>query len=245
MTAFLNLFAISLSILFFSIPIWNKYVFHTINIDAIIMDGREALARVNELRSNGKVPESRDSAEALIERYRNDSAEIFLQDIIDWKAALKLLDSNNTTFASQLYTKRLNENDLGLFRSYTIDDLNKIIKKQMVGLFNAVKSDSSLYVKNTSQININSDGFVSGLYKKLVEKGVIVESGNVPTLKPNMTSQERHMLQKFHVAILDRLLYPGILKKDYRRGSDWASEYIVQTAMYFIGVGYRAQFEFD
>jgi tetratricopeptide (TPR) repeat protein len=245
MASYMNAFIITLSLLFVSIPFWNKFVFHTINIDQIIIEGREGLGKVQELQGAGKFPESRDSAQVLIYKFRNDSSEIFASDIVDWAAALKLLDSTSNSFGSQLLTKRLNENDLGLLRSYTVADLTPLVKKQIVALFNNAKADPMLYVNNTGRFAVHSDPRTANYYKKLVGKGILIENGSSVSLKPNMNYQERRALQKLHVMILDKFIYPGIVKKDYRQGFDWASEFIVQTAMHFIGASYSDQFQPD
>ncbi len=266
MSALVNILVISLTAAFFSIPFLNRYVFRTANIDAIVEEGRNGLGTVHELINRGEFDLARDSARVLVERFRNDSLEFFTADVTNWNSVTALLGANRDDFATAVLVSRLDRNLIdSLAAEHTgarqdsaapaADDLDvgggsgdevgTRLQWKVVDALNAVKRDLGFYVMNAGEINVNADEEVGRRHQYLVDEGVVRLEDTEWKLKRDLSEKEKVLLRRFHMVILENLLYPRFLEKDLKRNTDWASEYIVQTAWYFIGTTYRGQFQLD
>ncbi|MBD3320893.1 MAG: tetratricopeptide repeat protein [Chitinivibrionales bacterium] len=246
MTAVINIVLVGISAIFLSIPVLNRRVFHTINIDEMIVKGREGLHGVQELINNGDFNATRDSALSLIQLFRNDSSSIFVADIQSWEAVASLVRENKDNIQSNLLVPRLDENVVDSIQdSLFLETLSMPVRKEVVAALNDIKNNLGFFVENYEKIDYESDPEIKKRHTSIIEDTIIYKEDDGWKLAKELSLQDRQKLRMFHLEILEKLVYPLILEKHPKRNTDWASEYTVQTAYRLIGDTYRFQFQFE
>jgi len=233
-----------LAALFLSIPIWNKEVFHTVNIDAIIQQGRDGFAAIKDNMDRGNYPAARVSAQALIEQMRNDSLTIFIADVSQWDSVLALFKENRNDLRTSLLVSRFSDALLDTVRQAEKGaQLSQEAKQKVVATLNEMKDDLGFYINNRADLSLEKQPKVRKRLEDLLAKGVFIDRGDKLALKSDLTPQEVRLIKRFHLTILEKVLYPQFIYKDLKRNTDWASEYAAQTAMFYIGNSYEVQFQ--
>ncbi|MBD3344253.1 MAG: tetratricopeptide repeat protein [Chitinivibrionales bacterium] len=246
MTAVINIVLIGLSALFISIPILNERVFHTVNIDEMIERGRVGLRGVQELINSGDFNAARDSAQSLIQLFRNDSTLIFVADVSSWDSVTALVKANKDNFRSNLLIPRLDEEVIDSIKDTTFSkNISMPVKKKVVAALNDMKNDLGFFIQNHEEIDYASDPDIKKRYQTIVEKKIIRKEDDDWKLAKDLTPQDISRLRMFHLKILEKIIYPSVIRKYPKRNSDWASEYTAQTAYLYIGDTYRFQFQFN
>ncbi|MDD5673651.1 MAG: tetratricopeptide repeat protein, partial [Chitinivibrionales bacterium] len=236
MDILINSVLAAIALFFLSIPIVNNSVFHTIDIDQVIVEGKEGLSAIEALQNNSKFAEARDSAHALIERFRNDSLSFGPADIADWSPLYKLIKNKSGDLAGRLLLERMQDENVAAFAACTTTAMvSPEMKRQVIGTLNKIKEDASFYPAALSQISFKGQPRLKALGDQLIARGLFQQSGDSLIVKSPLNEKERNAIRRFNVLVLEKCVYPKALHKDPRRNSDWASEYIVQTAMYHIG----------
>ncbi|MBD3316574.1 MAG: tetratricopeptide repeat protein, partial [Chitinivibrionales bacterium] len=235
-----------LTALFLSIPILNRVVFHTVDIEAIAVRGYDGLRKVQELQRDGRFEEARDSAHALVQEFRNDSTMFFVGDVYDWNAFLEQVKSENKPPAWTLIAEYLDEGfQDSLAAVDKADAMSSAQKERIVEILNRMANDPEFYIENREYIAVNEDEKVSELFQNSVDRGIFRRENGMVTVTEDLTPERQRLLKRFHMVALERFLCSDFLRKDLKRGTDWASEYIVQTALYLIGSSYSLQFQLD
>ena len=107
-------------------------------------------------------------------------------------------------------------------------------------------SDAEFFAGNSDAIDLQKYPEIKQMVSPLIDQGVLrLEVDGRYRVKSDLTEAETIKLKLLHNSILEKVFYPEIIYKDFKRNTDWASEYVVQTAFYYLGASYRAQFEFD
>ncbi|MBD3420775.1 MAG: tetratricopeptide repeat protein [Chitinivibrionales bacterium] len=237
---------IGLTALFLSIPFINTNVFHTVNIDEMIVAGREGLAKVQEHVNRGDYPSARDSARSLIEHFRTDSLTFFLADITAWDTLFHLMKSDRNDLAGSLIISQFRPDYLDSVRAFaSVEELNFSFKIKCIDALNALKDNAYFYVNNSTDMDLGDNRAVLRMLAVLRESAILTEEGGKMQVGQSLNERERRLLTRFHVLILENVLYSNIITKDMKRNRDWASEYTVQTAFFYMGTTYRIQFQLE
>jgi tetratricopeptide (TPR) repeat protein len=247
MASVLNIIAIGLSAIFISIPLFNQYVFHTVNIDEIIVEGRDGIAKIRTLQNEGKLQESIDSARALIDEFRNDSCVFFSRDIVDWNRFITALSDSGGSFPYRLLAEN-RESKLSMALDTALGGrISRALKCEIVTALNEIKNDPYFVVLliDSLRSSIAEQKEIEKTFNSLKDKKIIYREDGELTVDTKLAGKRARQVQKFHMAVIGEILFPGHIKKDYHTGRDWASEYIVQTAYFFIGNSYHYQFAED
>jgi tetratricopeptide (TPR) repeat protein len=244
MNIVINIAAIGLSLLLLSVPIVNRYVFHTVNIDEIFVVGRDGLAAVQDLQREQKFEESRDSAQSLIERFSNDSVAIFGADISDWPRVRRLITGDLEVPHGELITDDLDDEEIsGLAADKEGKGVPFALRRRVVGILNRLVGDPKLLSSLGATVSIEREAELRSRLRDLASAGVLTSQG--APAKEKLSQEEKERLERFNVLLIEKAIYPSFVRKNLARGKDWASEYIVQTSLYFIGVSYKAEFQLD
>lgn len=235
-----------LTALFLTIPILNRVVFHTVDIEAIAVRGYEGLRKVQELQKDGRFEEARDSAWTLVQEFRNDSMSFFIGDIYDWNALLAEAKGESDGRAWAMIAEYLDEDFLDSVKAArTGGEMSAHQKGRIVEVLNRMVSDPGLYVESRKVMDVGADEEVRERFEGLLDREVFSRDGDSIGVKRDLSGEERGALKRFHMVALEELVCSDFLRKDLKRGMDWASEYIVQTALYLIGSSYSLQFQLD
>jgi tetratricopeptide (TPR) repeat protein len=244
MSPIISIIAAGLTALFLTIPLWNRNVFHTANIDAMIQEGRQGLAAVTNAMNRGDFNGARDSAQAIIERMRSDSTTLFVPDIRQWDAVIDLFKKNKDDFHTTQLVPRLSQETVDTIKQTEKGSLlSPRLKQQVVNALNDIKNDLGFYINNAGDIHLDKDAKLRSRLDDLFSKGVFIRGEGKHKLKSSLTVGEMRQVRRFHLLIIEKLIYPQFIEKDMKRNLDWASEFSVQTAMYFIGWTYQIQFQ--
>ena len=240
MNVVINIVAIGVSVLMLAIPLINRHVFHTVNIDALVVEGRERLAKVQELQRDTKYNEAIDTAQAIINDFSTDSLLFYANDITDWPRVKKIITGESQASYSGLIVNDLGEDEVAEFRKIEKGDLPYALKSKFLGVLNSYCGDDRFYSMVQDSFDIQKFGALRTSLKSLTDAGLLSadENGRYQP-KDKLTVDEKNRLKRFHVLIVEKALYPQFIRKDLNRGKDWASEFIVQTAMYYIGQSYQ------
>ncbi len=242
--AFVNAILIGLAALFLSIPILNQSVFKSINIEEVMLRGYDGITAVQQLLKEQKFEECRDSARAYIQRFRNDSAEFFVGDVSDWLLFQEAVQDTSSPDIQALRVRFDPGYIDSLSRLRDIEMLDYGAKKRVIDFLNELVADSLFYIQRSDGYALKPNSEAGEVAAELEKRGVLVRKGDSVTLG-TLDTADRRLLRYFHVRLLADYDYSRWLQKNMRRGSDWASEYVVQTMMYLIGSTYSAQFMLD
>ncbi len=261
----INIIAVGIAALFLSIPVLNKNVFHTVNIDKVIAEGKDGISAIQDRFGKSEYDSSRARADYLIDLFRSDSIVFFTPDIIQWDSVYALYNKPESDFGATILKLRLNDEDIDTMKvrceamalqsSPSKSDSIRVTKKKIppssifalkiVKVLNVLKDNLGFYVENAERLEISKHKDLRAKLDDLLAKGILIKLSDSYTIKKNMTVVELVALKKFHGLILEKVVFPRWLYKDLLRNRDWASEYIVQTAMYFVGASYYAQQDYE
>lgn len=240
----ISIIAAACGLLLLMLPLFNKYVFKTINVDEIVIDGREGLRRVAMLQGEGKFPQAIDSANALIDRYTLDTLTFFTPDITSWDTVRAIVTGKRDHRWAHLIVGDMNREDIEILQKAD-EPFSQELKNRVVLSLNQAKDYVNFYIGIQDSIDVSKDDDVASILRDLRQSGVFAGSEGGLRVKEELTAREREQLERFQFLLIERLIFPEFIEKNPKRGSDWASEFIVQTAMYHIGTSYKAQFQLD
>lgn len=245
MPIFVNILALGASALFLLIPILNRNVFHTVNIDEIMVQGYEGLSKVQSLQKDGQFEQSRTEAEYLVHQFKQDSTRFLAGDVYDWSAFLDFAHSGDSIPVS-LMRREFNRDLLdSLEACSTKTDLTRRVKLAACDAINGMAGRSGMYARHEEAFPIGENEELQARLDSLVQGGVVFDSDTGMIVKEDLSPTESLLLRRFHMRLLETTAFSSFLKKDPKRGGDWASEYTVQTAIYLIGASYATQFDVD
>ncbi|MBD3243674.1 MAG: hypothetical protein GF331_23995, partial [Chitinivibrionales bacterium] len=231
-------------LLLLMLPLINRYVFKTTNVDEIVIDGREGLKRVGGLMGDGKFQEAIDSANALIDRYTQDSLTFFTPDVTSWDTVRAIVTGKRDHRWAHLIVADLDREDIEPLQNPS-EPINQALRNQVVLSLNQAKDYVNFYASIQDSIDVTKDEELANRLRDLRQAGILTGSEGALRPKEELTQRERDRLRRFQFLVIERLIFPEFIEKNLRRGSDWASEFIVQTAKYHIGTAYKAQFQLD
>jgi tetratricopeptide (TPR) repeat protein len=247
MSGLLHILVVGVTAFFISIPWLNSNVFRTGNINETVVRGREGLNAVNELLASERFDAAMDTARKLIHEYRQDSTRFFTKDITDWQAFIRLLRSDSSSFAKSVVLSHLEAPVRDTLS--TIDTTGTMppwdIRYGLVSALNAVKDDYGFFVNNRDAISLEKSPRATALLDTLLARGILTGKDATLQLGGELSGADTKMLQRFQVLVLQDCVLDGIVDKDTRIKTTWASEYIVQTSMFYIGVIYQLQKEIE
>lgn len=233
------------ALLLLMIPVLNKRVFKTINVDEIVMEGREGIKRVQELQADGKFQLAIDSANALIDRYTQDSLTFFVPDITSWDTIRAIVTGDRPHRWAHLIVADLDAADVEPLKVEGTP-VEQALRNRVVKSLNEAKEYVNFLVSiQDSGLDLQSDRDVARALTATKQAGVLTGAIGDLRVKDELTAADRALLQRLQFLVIERLIFPEFVRKEPKRGSDWASEFIVQTAMFNIGVSYKAQFQLD
>ena len=239
MNIVVNSAALALGVLLLVTPLLNRHVFKTINVDEIVLAGREGVNRVQDLQQEGRFLEAIDSCNALIGRFSNDSTQFVTADVVDWEQVRDIVLGTAPHPWEQVFLGDLDDEDRAL-----VDEKEPLplpVREVVVRSLNYLVNDDGFYADNRERFDLAAHPDLAARLDALLQDGVLTGEGVGEKISPS----QRAALRRFHVLLVENLVFPAVVHKDMRRGTDWASEFIVQTAMYYAGVSYRAQFQLD
>lgn len=245
MNVVLNAVAVGLSLVFLSIPVLNRFVFHTVNIDEIIVQGRESLSKIKNLQADQEFAAAMDSCHALIGRFRNDSLTFFSADITDWHAVRTVIVGEKEHPWAFLIEEDYDEEDVQEILDAEGAVLSYPHRQQFLKALNYYVDQPDFYSANQAKFSLEEHDRIRQRLEDLVSAGVYARSGGVVQVKEELSPEQARLVKRFHLVLIEELVFPEMVHKDLRRGKDWASEYIVQTAMYFVGVSQHALRQLD
>lgn len=226
------------------LPIFNRHVFHTIDTDEIVIDGRESLRNISALQTEGKFSLAIDSADALIDRYNSDSMTFYTPDVTRWDTVRAIATGAHPHRFSNVFVGDLEQQDIEPIKDPKAE-FPLSLKLRIVRSLNQTKDFVQFYTSIQDSVRIDDISDLRSRLKDLQADGILVGSPGELAVKENLTPAEKSRLIRFHGLILEKTIFPQFLRKDVRRGTDWASQFIVQTAKYYIGTNYKAQFQLD
>lgn len=239
MNVVVNIIAIGLSVFLLAVPLVNRYVFKTINVDEIAVAGRTAIQKIRVLQQEQKFQESIDSCTAIIGRYSADSTRLYVSDIKDWDAVKAIVTGKAQHPWSLVITGDVEESAIALLTEN--DPLPPSVQNSIVGSLNILVKNPDFYWENKDRLDLNGREDVLSRINLLKVQGIVNDSGP----KDRLTESELSQVRRLNVLLLEKVVFPGIIEKNLKKGKDWASEFIVQTAMYFTGFAYKGQQELE
>jgi tetratricopeptide (TPR) repeat protein len=245
MNPIINIVAIGVSVFILSIPLINRFVFHTVNVDQIVVAGREGLNRISDLQRQRKLPESRDSAQALIDRFISDSLQFNTYDITDWKQASDVAMGKSGNRWASLITDNLDEEQAAEFNISGDKALPYSAKSTFVSFLNQHVDNPQFFITYQDSIRLDKYPEIAARIKALCEKGIFSQSAGKYAIREKLSLAEENLLKRFNAVLLEKIMFPAFIRKDLNKGKDWASDFIVQTAIYNIGSAYMADFKYE
>jgi len=243
MTALLHIITVGISVLFLTVPLINRNVFKTPDIEGIVVSGREGIERVQQLQRDRKFTESIDSANALIDRYKNDSTMLYTADITNWPLVKEICQGKKDHPYKNLFIGAIDEGELAGLKQE--DQLPLLVKNQVITELNFHIDNNNFFANLPNKPEYSNKSGVMLRLNNLKQAGILYGSTGDFTVKEGLDDAEKLQLKVFQRIFIEKVLFPEFIKKDLKRGNDWASEFIVQTAMFNIGVSYKANFELD
>lgn len=245
MQVIVGIVSVALGALFLSIPLLNTKVFRAVNIQEVIEEGRAGRESVETSLAQERHEEARDSARALIQRFRNDTSIVFTSDISSWDSVYALIRENDDNLSTDLLLSRIDPAIVDTFR--TLEKAKEIgfrLKLNVVSALNSMVTNPRFFAELASEISLEKYRDVKGRLRALSDAGILRHQAQGEyDVKLPLSEQESRALRAFHLSILSDILYPQLLQKDPKKNRDWASEYIAQTSYMLIGNSYLVQHE--
>ncbi len=244
MQVIVGIISVALGAVFLSIPLLNTHVFHAVNIQEVIEEGREGLATVQTQLQEERHEAARDSATSLIHRFRNDTSVLFLSDITSWDSVHAVIKENEEDLATDLLLSRIDPKVVDSMRTLTgPEDLGFSLRMTIVTALNKMVLDPQFFARNAGDLNFTAHPESEARLDELLASGVLKRTQDGFQVNVPLADDDARQLRGFQLSLLTDLLYPELLKKNPGKNKDWASEYIVQTAYFFKGESYRMQLE--
>lgn len=243
MNAIINIVAIGLSVLLLSVPLLNRHVFNTVNIDEIVIQGRERITKMQELQGDGNFQAAIDTGNAIVNDYRNDSLAIYGADVADWERLRAILKGQQSSIWAELFAGDIDEAEISVLQS--TDPLPSSVKTAFIKALSFHVQNPAFFEKNQSKIKLQNHPDVLQRLELLKQNGLIQGGEGNYEVSDELSEQSRLSLIRFNVVLIEKVLLPELINKNPKRGNDWASEFIVQTALYQIGVCYQALYQLD
>ncbi len=240
MSGLIHILVVGVSAFFISIPFLNTHVFRSPNINKVIVRGREGLNAVNDNLQRERFDAAVDTARKLIHEYRYDSLQFFVPDVKEWEALRTLLQSDEPSFKKSILLSHIPRNMRDSIEALDPEaHLRWDVKFRLVSAFNSIAADMGFYLNNREEISFSENSEAARWLSRLQENAIIVEQNGSYSLAEGIGEDEKNDLRRFHMVLLQQYIYPGILEKEDEYATTWAGEYIVQTAMYYLGVVYN------